>query len=53
VLAGQVDVELAGVTYALGTGDSISIQRNVPHRVVNGGRTNAEVLMVISPADTF
>lgn len=53
ILHGEVDVEVAGVTYALGAGDSISIQRNAPHRVVNHGRDSAEVLMVISPADTF
>jgi transcriptional regulator with XRE-family HTH domain len=53
ILQGEVDVEIAGVTYALGAGDSISIQRNAPHRVVNHGPHGAEVLMVISPADTF
>jgi len=34
-------------------GDSISIQRNAPHRAVNVGCDTAEILMVISPADTF
>ena len=53
VLSGDVEVEVAGVSYALSAGDSISIQRNAPHRAVNVGRHSAEILMVISPADTF
>jgi transcriptional regulator with XRE-family HTH domain len=53
ILRGDVQVDLAGVSYALCAGDSISIQRNTPHRVVNRGDSSAEVLMVISPADTF
>jgi quercetin dioxygenase-like cupin family protein len=53
VLHGDVEVEVAGVSYTLASGDSITIQRNVPHRAVNIGRCTAEILMVISPADTF
>jgi transcriptional regulator with XRE-family HTH domain len=53
VLRGNVQVEVAGASYALCAGDSISIQRNAPHRVVNRESGTAEVLMVISPADTF
>ena len=53
VLNGEVDVEIAGQSYPLCTGDSIVIQRNAPHRVVNHGAQSAEVLMVISPAHTF
>jgi len=53
ILAGDVEVEVAGVLYALNAGDSITIQRNAPHRAVNVGRDTAEILMVISPADTF
>jgi quercetin dioxygenase-like cupin family protein len=53
ILAGKLEVEVAGVSYVLSTGDSISIQRNAPHRAVNVGRGTAEILMVISPADTF
>ncbi len=29
------------------------IQRAAPHRAVNRGQQAAEILMVISPADTF
>jgi transcriptional regulator with XRE-family HTH domain len=53
ILRGQVEVEVAGQSYTLDTGDSIMIQRNAPHRVVNHGAKTAEVLMVISPPDTF
>lgn len=53
VLHGDVQVEVAGASHALSAGDCISIQRNVPHRVVNDGARSAEVLMVISPPDTF
>jgi transcriptional regulator with XRE-family HTH domain len=53
ILEGDVEVEVAGIAYALGAGDSISIQRNAPHRVLNSGAVKAEILMVISPADTF
>jgi transcriptional regulator with XRE-family HTH domain len=53
ILNGEVEVELAGQWHSLGTGDSIYIQRNAPHRVVNHGQLTAEVLMVISPAHTF
>jgi transcriptional regulator with XRE-family HTH domain len=53
ILSGDVEVEVAGVSYTLAAGDSVSIQRNAPHRVVNHGPSGAEVLMVISPADTF
>lgn len=53
VLSGRVEVQMAGHCYCLEDGDSITIQRNLPHRVVNIGCTSAEVLMVISPPDTF
>ena len=53
ILSGEVEVEVAGVPHALSAGDSISIQRNAPHRAVNVGGGTAEILMVISPADTF
>jgi len=53
VLSGDVEVEVAGVCHQLSAGDSISIQRNAPHRAVNKGGHVAEILMVISPPDTF
>ena len=53
VVTGDVEVEVAGVPHVLSAGDSISIQRNAPHRAVNVGGHVAEILMVISPADTF
>ena len=53
VLHGEVDVEIAGHCYSLGDGDAISIQRNLPHRVVNDSRVAAELLTIISPPSTF
>ncbi len=53
VLRGQVEVELAAQVHVLETGDSIYIQRSAPHRAVNRGQQTAEILMVISPPDTF
>ena len=44
---------MAGQLYDLQAGDSITIPRNLPHRVVNAGHLSAEVLMVISPPETF
>jgi mannose-6-phosphate isomerase-like protein (cupin superfamily) len=53
VLHGSVRVEVATHAYSLDEGDAISIQRNVPHRVINLGHTPAEVITVISPPNTF
>ena len=53
LLTGAVDVELAGQVYALEVGDSISISRNLPHRVVNRGSGQAELITIISPPHTF
>lgn len=53
VLHGSVDVELAGQIYTLAEGDSISIQRNLPHRVINHRAASAELLTIISPPHTF
>ena len=53
VLRGEVDVEIAGQVHSLVEGDAVSIQRNLPHRVVNESRRVAEVLTIISPPNTF
>lgn len=52
VLRGPVEVEVAAEVYVLEAGDSIYIQRAAPHRAVNRGQHTAEILMVISPANT-
>jgi len=49
VLSGDIEAEVAGRTYGLSAGDSVYLQRNVPHRVINRGTKVAEILMVISP----
>jgi transcriptional regulator with XRE-family HTH domain len=53
VLHGGVEVEIAGQVHLLAEGDAVSIARNLPHRVVNPTRIPAEVLTIISPANTF
>lgn len=53
VQRGAVEVEIAGQVHALAEGDAASIQRNLPHRVVNTSSVPAEVLTIVSPADTF
>ena len=53
VIRGEVDVEIAGQVHSLTEGDAVSIQRNLPHRVVNESRSAAEVVTIISPPNTF
>ena len=53
ILRGPVEVEVATQVHVLESGDSIYIQRAAPHRAVNRGKQTAEILMVISPANTF
>ncbi len=49
VLRGDVIAEVAGQLYALSTGDSVKIHRELPHRFVNESAADAEVLIIISP----
>ena len=49
VLSGHVVAEVAGRTYELDAGDSIKIHRELPHRFVNQGAVDAEMLIIISP----
>ena len=49
VLKGEVVVEVAGQTHTLGTGDSIKIHRELPHRIMNQSSAGAELLVIISP----
>src|SRR5438445_336894 len=53
ILRGPVEVEVAAQVHVLESGDSIYIQRAAPHRAANRGQHTAEILMVISPANTF
>lgn len=50
VLRGDIEAEVAGQTYTLSEGDSLYLQRNIPHRAINRGAKVAEILMVFSPA---
>jgi transcriptional regulator with XRE-family HTH domain len=49
VLSGHIVAEVAGRTYELDAGDSIKIHRELPHRFVNQGAVDAEMLIIISP----
>ena len=49
VISGRVIAEVAGRTYELDAGDSIKIHRELPHRFLNPGGCEAEILIVISP----
>ena len=49
VVAGEVDVTVAGAPYHLRTGDSITYSSAVPHTCRNNGTVVAEVVFVVSP----
>jgi transcriptional regulator with XRE-family HTH domain len=49
VVAGEVDVTVAGAPYHLRTGDSITYSSAVPHTCRNNGTVVAEVIFVVSP----
>ena len=49
VVAGEVDVTIAGVSYHVRTGDSIAYRSAVPHMCRNNGTTLAEVIIAVSP----
>ncbi len=49
VLSGGVTLELAGVEYQLGVGDSSEYRTSTPHAVRNTSAKSAEVLWIISP----
>ncbi|HYY02601.1 MAG TPA: XRE family transcriptional regulator [Gaiellaceae bacterium] len=49
VLTGTVQLELGGDVHELEAGDSIDYRSSTPHRVVNVGVDQAEVMWIISP----
>jgi transcriptional regulator with XRE-family HTH domain len=49
VVQGVAEVEVAGVTYRLETGDSIYIGALQPHRTFNPGEDTAVIISAISP----
>lgn len=49
ILAGTVEVEIEGLKYTLGPGDSVFTPRGQRHRVTNVGAETAEAVFVISP----
>jgi transcriptional regulator with XRE-family HTH domain len=49
VIEGVAEIEVAGVTYRLGAGDSIYIGALQPHRSYNPGKKTAVIISAISP----
>ena len=49
VLRGSVLAEVAGHAYELEAGDSIKVHRELPHRFLNPGSSEAEMIIIISP----
>jgi transcriptional regulator with XRE-family HTH domain len=49
VLSGRVRLQLEEETYELREGDSVQYRSSTPHRVVNDGSEQAEVMFVVSP----
>lgn len=49
VLRGTVLAEVAGRTYELEAGDSIKIHRELPHRFLNQGSAEAEMIIISPP----
>lgn len=49
VLQGEVEVEISGVTYRLGPGDSVYVGASQPHVVRNVGQEEARILSAITP----
>jgi transcriptional regulator with XRE-family HTH domain len=49
VLSGTIQLELGAEVHELGEGDSMDYPSSLPHRVVNTGPDEAEVMWVISP----
>jgi quercetin dioxygenase-like cupin family protein len=51
VSAGGMEVEVGGTRHALGTGDAILFEADVPHVYRNRGATEAVVYLVMTYAD--
>lgn len=50
VLRGSVQAEVAGKLVSLEPGDSVTIRGGLPHRFLNSGDSEAELLMALSPS---
>lgn len=50
VLRGSVQAEIAGKRVLLEPGDSVTIRGGLPHRFLNTGDSEAELLMALSPS---
>jgi len=47
VESGQVRLESGGESDELGAGDSANYRADIPHAIVNTGRTKAQVFLVV------
>jgi len=50
VVRGSVVADVAGTLTELRTGDCVTIRSGIPHRFMNNGDEDAEILMAMSPA---
>jgi len=50
VLRGAVTADIAGVLFELQQGDSVTIAGGLPHRFLNTGSVDADLLMAMSPS---
>lgn len=53
MLEGQVQVSIAGETYLLEAGDSLTFKSHLPHRWDNVGESDAKVIWTLSPFTTI
>jgi len=53
LLEGQLEVTIAGETYLLESGDSLSFKSHLPHRWDNVGEQDARVIWTLSPFTTI
>lgn len=49
VITGSIELELGGVIHQMRSGDSIEYQTSLPHKVINIGTCEAEVIWITSP----
>jgi mannose-6-phosphate isomerase-like protein (cupin superfamily) len=49
VIAGSIELELGGAIHQMRSGDSIEYQTSLPHKVINTGTREAEVIWITSP----
>ncbi len=51
VASGEIEMQVGGECHALGTGDAIRFEADVPHEYRNPGRREAVLYLVMTYAD--